>query len=84
MLLNKYFSFGSGGQQLNLKWTWHDSFSGQKVESYSPMLEALSSKFNYGVCLARMAVYMNLDGDGIKYACKYMQQSAWVFDDLKK
>lgn len=48
------------------------------------MLEAISSKFNYGVCLARMAVYMSLEGDGIKYASKYMQMSAWVFDDLKK
>jgi hypothetical protein len=27
---------------------------------------------------------MSLEGDGIKYACKYMQQSAWVFEDLKK
>ena len=27
---------------------------------------------------------MNLEGDGIKYACKYMQQAAWVFEDLKQ
>jgi hypothetical protein len=26
---------------------------------------------------------MNLEGDGIKYACKYMQQAAWIFEDLK-
>ena len=84
MLLNKYFSFGNGSQQLNVKFTWFDSFSGQKIESYSPLLDALSSKYNYGVSLARRAVYMNLDGDGIKYACKYMQMSAWIFDDLKK
>ena len=27
---------------------------------------------------------MSLQEDGIKYACKYMQQAAWIFDDLKK
>ena len=26
---------------------------------------------------------MSLDGDGIKHACKYMQQAAWTFDSLK-
>ena len=26
---------------------------------------------------------MSLEGDGIKFACKYMQQAAWVFDSLK-
>ena len=48
------------------------------------MYEALSAKFNLGVSLARCACYMNLEGDGIKYACKYMQQSAWIFDSLKE
>jgi len=27
---------------------------------------------------------MSIEGDGIKYASKYMQQAAWVFEDLKK
>lgn len=27
---------------------------------------------------------MSLEGDGIKYASKYMQQAAWLFDDLKQ
>ena len=27
---------------------------------------------------------MSLEGDGIKYATKYMQQAAWLFDDLKQ
>lgn len=26
---------------------------------------------------------MSLEGDGIKYACKYMQQAAYIFDNLK-
>ena len=84
MLLNKYFSFGPGNKQLNVKFQWTDSFSLQKIESYNPIFDALSSKYNYGVCLARMACYMNIDGDGIKHACKYMQQAAWVFEDLKQ
>ena len=84
MLLNKYFSFGNGNKQMNLKFVWFDSFSQDKVESYSPVFAALSSKFNYGVCMSRIACYMSLDGDGIKHACKYMQNAAWIFEDLKQ
>ena len=83
MLLNKYFPFGQGQGQINIKFIWGDSFAKQVVASPSALFDALSSKYNYAVCLARIACYMNLEGDGIKYACKYMQQAAWVFDSLK-
>ena len=83
MLLNKYFTFGTGSGQINLKFVWYDSFTKSRVDSYSPIMDALSSKFNVGVCLSRIACYMSLEGDGIKYACKYMQQAAWIFEDLK-
>ena len=83
-MLNKYLSFGNGKYQINMKFSWFDSFSGQKVESHSPLLEAYSSKYNYAVCLGRQATYMSLEGDGIKYASKYMMQAAWLFDDLKQ
>ena len=46
------------------------------------LFNALSAKYNYGVCLARTAVNMEIEGDEIKFACKYMQQAAWVFEDL--
>jgi hypothetical protein len=48
------------------------------------MLEALSAKFNVGVCHSRIACYMDISGDNIKIAAKHMQQAAWVFEDLKK
>lgn len=73
MVLNKYFVFGSGQGQIPCKFSWQDSFTKGQHESYNPIFDALSSKFNIGVCLARIACYMNLEGDGIKYACKYMQ-----------
>ena len=73
MLLNKYFPFGQGQGQINIKFIWGDSFAKQVVASPSALFDALSSKYNYAVCLARIACYMNLEGDGIKYACKYMQ-----------
>ena len=66
MLLHKYLSFGSTGQQINMQFKWQDTFSLQWVSTYSPLYDALSSKFNYGVCLSRQAVYMNLEGDAIK------------------
>lgn len=47
-------------------------------------MEAFSSKYNYAVCLGRQATYMSLEGDGIKYASKFMMQAAWLFDDLKQ
>ena len=83
MLMNKYFSFGPGPKQCNQKLMWHDSFSNDRIQSDSLVFDALSAKFNYGVCLSRIACYMDLGGDGIKHACKYMQQAAWVFEDLK-
>ena len=66
MLLNKYFAFGSNPMQINHHFIWHDSFSKAKVASHNAMLDALSAKFNYGVCHARIACYMNIEGDGIK------------------
>jgi hypothetical protein len=44
----------------------------------------MSAKYNYGVALARLAVYMDLADDGIKQACKYMQNAAWIFEDLRE
>jgi hypothetical protein len=82
MILNKYFVFGNNSGQINSRFIWFDSFSKKRVDSYSPILDALSSKYNVGVCLARIACYMKLDGDGIKFACKYFQQAAWIFNDL--
>ena len=85
MLLNKYFSYGpQSSNQIPCKFIWFDSFSNDRIESYSPVFDALSSKFNYGVCLARIGCFTNLENDGIKYACKYMQQAAWIFEDLKQ
>jgi len=72
ILLNKYFTFGPGAKQLDIKFKWNDSFSLERVDSYSPVFDALCSKYNYGVCLARIACYMSLEDDGIKHACKYM------------
>jgi hypothetical protein len=50
-----------------------DGFSNDKIQSFSPLFDAISSKYNIGVSLARQACYMSLEGDGIKYASKYLQ-----------
>lgn len=84
MLMNKYFTFGPGNHQVNTVFVWGDSFSGAQFKSARPIFDAISSKFNVGVCMARIACYMKLDGDEIKKACKYMQEAAWIFEDLKK
>ena len=66
MLLNRYFTFGTGNGQINVKNEWFDSFNLSYTVSHSPVHDALSSKYNYGVALARQACFMNLEGDGIK------------------
>lgn len=83
MCLNKYFTFGDGNGQINVKNEWYDSYNLQRTVSYSQIHDALSSKFNVGVALSRQACFMSLEGDGIKQACKNMQMAAWVFEDLK-
>ena len=72
MLLNKYFTFGSGNGQINVQNEWFDSFNLQRTVCHSLIHDALSSKFNVGVALARQACFMSLEGDGIKQATKNM------------
>ena len=67
---------------LNVSFSCYDSFTRQKVTSQSPILPAVSSLYNYAVCLARRGCYMELGGDGIKVASKLFQQAAWVFEQL--
>ena len=45
-------------------------------------MEVYSSLYNYAVCIARIACYMDLEGDGINYASKIFKQAAWVFEQL--
>ena len=84
MLFNKYFSFGGKSDQINVQFKYKDSFSGSNIQSYNALFDALGSKYNLGVALARQACFMNLEGDGIKHASKSFQQAAWIFDDLSK
>lgn len=80
---SKYFSFGKGSTQLNLTFAWSDSFdSRKKVSSKQPLLDQISSLYNYAVCLARMSCYGDLSGDGIKIASLNFQQAAWIFNHL--
>lgn len=79
----KYFSFGKGSTQLNLTFAWSDSFDPRKkVMSKLPLLDQISSLYNYAVCLARMGCYSDLSGDGIKIASNNFQQAAWIFNHL--
>lgn len=45
-------------------------------------MAALSSLYNFAVCLCRRACYMDLAADGIKIASNMFRQSAWVFEQL--
>lgn len=65
-----------------MKFTSYDSFTRAKVESPSALLAALSSLYNFAVCLCRRACYMDLGGDGIKVASGLFRQAAWIFEQL--
>ena len=54
--------------QVNITYTWYDSFTKQKKMAQSPMLDAISSLYNYAVASYRIACYMDIAGDGIKEA----------------
>ena len=73
MTLNKYLSFGKNKNNVNITYSWYDSFTKQKKMAQSPMLDAVSSFYNYGVVLSRIACFMDLTGDGIKEASKLFQ-----------
>jgi len=81
--LNKYFTFGNNQNQVNLTYTWFDSFTKQKKQSMSPTFDAVSSLYNYAVSCSRIACYMDLSGDGIKEASKMFQQAGWVFEHMR-
>ena len=65
-----------------MSFTWHDSYNRKKVVTQSALFSALSSLYNYAVCLARRACFLDLGGEGIKVASKLFQQAAWIFEHL--
>ena len=65
-----------------MNFVWFDSFDKKKVTSQSATLAALSSLYNFAVCLCRRGCYMDLAGDGIKHASNYFRQAAWIFEQL--
>ena len=67
---------------MKMNFVWFDSFDKKKITSQSATLAALSSLYNFAVCLCRRGCYMDLAGDGIKHASNYFRQSAWIFEHL--
>ena len=53
-LFNKYFTYGTNKNQVNVTHVWYDSFTKVKKISPSPTIDALSSFFNYGVACSRI------------------------------
>jgi hypothetical protein len=66
-----------------VKFIWYDSITKTKVQSDVPYIEMYSSLYNWAVCNARIACYMDLSGDGIKIASKHFQEAAWMFEHLQ-
>jgi hypothetical protein len=78
----KFFTFGTLNTQLNLTFKVHDSVNGQTMHGAVPMIDQISALYNYAVCMASRACYMDLSGDGIKQAVQLFKKAAWVFNNL--
>ena len=68
--------------QLNLAFKWRDSFD-RKEKSGGAYLDAVSSLYNYAVCCARIACFMDLKGDGTKEGAKSFMEAAAIFEQLR-
>jgi len=67
---------------MKMSFVWFDSFDKKRIACQSATLAALSSLYNFAVCLSRRGCYMDLAGDGIKHASNFFRQAAWIFDHL--
>ena len=56
-----------------MSFVWFDSFDKKKIACQSATLAALSSLYNFAVCLSRRGCYMDLAGDGIKHASNFFR-----------
>jgi len=65
-----------------MNFVWFDSYDKRKISSQSANFAALSSLYNFAVCLCRRGCYMDLAGDGIKLASSFFRQAAWMFEQL--
>jgi hypothetical protein len=80
---SRYFSFGTLKTNVDLSFTWYDSYSKQKVTSRNVQLEQFSALYNYAVASARLGTLMDLSGDGIKSASANLCEAASIFANLK-
>lgn len=80
----RYFTFGKLKTNVNLWFTWGDSFAKQtKIQTQNVLLDSYSSLYNYGVALARIGILTDLSGDGVKVASASLCKAASVFAYLK-
>jgi len=61
---------------------WRDSFD-RKEKKGGAYLDAVSSLYNYGVCCARIACFMDLKGEGVKEGAKSFMEAAAIFEHLR-
>jgi hypothetical protein len=80
----RYFTFGKLKTNLNMWFTWADSFQkAKKVQTQNISLDTYSALYNYAVCMARIGILSDLSGDGIKIASASLCKAASTFDYLK-
>lgn len=83
--LQKKFTFGSTDDCVKLAFPWKDSLTKEKKSSKSDLaLELNSILYNLGAVMNNIGVYTPLEGEAIKSISQKFQESAWLFDYIKK
>lgn len=82
--ISQGFTFGRDKGSVDVRFTWYDSYSRDKKNSTSPLVERLSMLYNLAVLYNQMGInYANMPGDKLKEATSSFLTAAWAFDRIK-
>lgn len=78
-------NFGTDDFSLKVGFSWKDVLKNDTWTSYNVNFEYYCSLYNLAVCyyLLGVAIPSTEDDDKLKEAIKHLQNSAWLFDNIK-
>jgi programmed cell death 6-interacting protein len=83
--IQKKFTFGTGDDCVKLTFPWKDSQTKEKKSSKNDLsLELNSVLYNLAAVMNNIGTHTPLEGDAIKTISQKFQESAWLFDHIKK
>lgn len=78
------FVFGSDKDNINVSFTWYDTYTGERRVSLQPADEYLAVLYNLGTLCNEMGVQLvNTAGDRFKEANNCFLTASWVFEKVR-